>query len=75
MSNKTKKSPTKIDLSGVDEEYLNRPRSISQKNKIGLKKSHQGSYMIGADTGHDWPLEPKYKGEGGGKIKSAMRRR
>lgn len=54
-----------------------RPRSQSQKHKIGLaKKSHQGSYMIGAESGVDWPLEPKWKGEAaGGKIKNAIRRR
>lgn len=53
-----------------------RSRANSQKNKIGgVKKSHQGSYMIGADTGADWPLEPKYKGDVGGKIRNAMRRR
>jgi hypothetical protein len=53
-----------------------RSRANSQKNKIGgVKKSHQGSYMIGADSGADWPLEPKYKADVGGKIRNAMRRR
>jgi hypothetical protein len=31
--------------------------------------------MIGAEPGIDWPLEPKWKGETGGKIKNGMRRR
>jgi hypothetical protein len=43
--------------------YIVDPRAQSQKQKIGLgKKSHQGSYMIGAEPGIDWPLEPKWKG-------------
>lgn len=56
-------------------------RSISQsransKQAHRNKKSHQGSYMIGADTGADWPLEPKWKGEpAGGKLRNALRRR
>ena len=58
-----------------DELYNSRPRAHSQKQKIGIgKKSHQGSYMIGVEPGIDWPLEPKWKGEGG-KIKNGLRRR
>ena len=30
--------------------------------------------MIGVDSGHDWPLEPKFK-ENGGKIRNALRKR
>ena len=48
---------------------------MSQKTKLNAKKSHQHSYMIGADSGHDWPLEPKYKGETGSKLRSALRKR
>lgn len=51
-----------------------RPRALSQKNKMNSKKSHNGSYMIGVDSGHDWPLEPKFK-ENGGKIRNALRKR
>ena len=29
---------------------------MSQKSKLNAKKSHQHSYMIGVDSGHDWPL-------------------
>ena len=67
------KSPHK--RNSDEEDYHTRPRAQSQKQRIGLaKKSHQGSYMIGAETGVDWPLEPKWKGEGG-KIKNSLRRR
>jgi hypothetical protein len=73
-STKHPKSPKKS-YEAEEENYL-RSRAHSQKQKIGgAKKSHQGSYMIGADSGADWPLEPKWKGEGGGKIRNAMRRR
>ena len=48
---------------------------MSQKSKINAKKSHQHSYMIGIDSGHDWPLEPKYKADNGGKIRNAFRKR
>lgn len=43
-----------------DEDGQQRPKSQSQKNKLAAKKSHQGSYMIGAESGIDWPLEPKW---------------
>jgi hypothetical protein len=58
-----------------EDDFISRPRAQSQKQKIGLaKKSHQGSYMIGVEPGVDWPLEPKWKAEGG-KIKNGLRRR
>jgi hypothetical protein len=67
------KSPHRARHPDLDEDP--RPRAHSQKQKLGAaKKSHQGSYMIGAESGVDWPLEPRYKGEGG-KIRSALRRR
>ena len=60
----------------LSDENLGRPRTQSHKQKIGMgKRSHEGSYMIGAEAGVDWPLEPKWKGEGGGKIRNALRRR
>ena len=39
------------------------------------KKSYQGSYLIGSETGADWPLEPKWKGESTSKTRGALRRR
>jgi hypothetical protein len=60
-TSKNLKSPPKRNIE--DDEYYSRPRAQSQKQKAGLaKKSHQGSYMIGAESGVDWPLEPRYKG-------------
>lgn len=62
-TSKNLKSPSNKRYQENDEEYQSRPRAHSQKQKIGLaKKSHQGSYMIGAEPGVDWPLEPKWKG-------------
>lgn len=48
-------SPRRRDISLVDDLYrpkINGGTLTKQKNR----KSHQGSYMIGADTGIDWPL-------------------
>ena len=72
-NSKNHKSPKKN--YEIEEDSYVRARAQSQKNKIGVKKSHQGSYMIGADSGADWPLEPKWKHDAGGKIRNAMRRR
>ena len=62
-SNSKKKkttSPRKKDLSMIDDYY--RPKGYANSNaKNKNRKSHQGSYMIGADTAVDWPLGPKYK--------------
>jgi hypothetical protein len=52
-SNSKKKSPKK--KYEIEEDSYVRPRAQTQKNKM-VKKSHQGSYMIGADSGADWPL-------------------
>ncbi len=74
-NSKKKKSPRKTDIIFSENENNVRPRAMSQKAKIGAKKSHQHSYMIGIDSGHDWPLEPKYKADNGGKIRNALRKR
>ena len=62
-SNSKKKknnSPRKKDFSMVDDYY--RPKGWGNSNaKNKNRKSHHGSHMIGADTGADWPLGPKYK--------------
>jgi hypothetical protein len=73
-NSKKKKSPRKTDVIFSENDNL-RPRAMSQKAKLNAKKSHQHSYMIGVDSGHDWPLEPKYKAENGGKIRNALRKR
>lgn len=51
-----------------------RMRADSQKNKMG-KKSHQGSLMIGAEVGADWPLQPKWKPQQTSKPCGPLRRR
>ena len=57
-----------------------RPRvRMASTTKNNIKKSHQGSYLIGSDTAVDWPLEPKWNGSnsGGGnsKTRGGVRRR
>ncbi len=54
-SKKKKISPKKRDISLVEDYY--RPKGIAYTgNKNKNRKSYQGSYLIGADTGMDWPL-------------------
>lgn len=60
-NSKKKKSPRKTDVIFSETDHISRPRAMSQKTKINSKKSHQHSYMIGIDSGHDLPLEPRYK--------------
>lgn len=73
-NSKKKKSPRKTDVIFSETDHL-RPRSMSHKVKGNSKKSHQHSYMIGVDSGHDLPLEPRYKCENGGRIRNALRKR
>lgn len=69
----SKKRKDLKDLSLMADEY-HKPR-VRVASTTKNKRSHQGSYLIGADTGIDWPLEPKWKGETSGKGRGALRRR
>ena len=73
-SKKKKNSPRKREISLM--EGLCRPKLWGNSHtKSKNRKSHQGSYLIGADTATDWPLEPKYRGEPGVKLHGALRRK
>lgn len=56
----SKKKKEVRDLSMMAEEYHRPKMRVASTTKN--KRSHQGSYLIGGDTGVDWPLEPKWKG-------------
>ena len=61
-SKKKKQSPRRPDISLAAEDVY-RPKLWNNKStKNKNRKSHQGSSMIGADTGFDWPLKPMNKG-------------
>ena len=73
MSRSTSKKKKDLkDLSLIAEDY-HRPK-VRMSSTTKNKKSHQGSYLIGADTGADWPLKPKWK-ENSNKERGALRRR
>ena len=73
-SNSKKRKEIK-DLSMLVEENYHRPRVRIASTTKNSKKSHQGSYLIGTDSGVDWPLEPKWKGESSNKNRAPLKRR
>lgn len=69
-SSKQKRKKDMKDLSLAEDIYRPKVKAVSTTK---TRKSHQGSYIIGAEPS-DWPLEPKWK-EGTSKLRGALRRK